>query len=138
MSTRCQVKIVDAYNELWFYRHSDGYPDGALPTLRKFMQWVADGQIRDNVEQAAGWLVIIGNDEYSEVGSGYPEPQPDGYSGWKVGAYEPSVPRFHGDIQYFYILDLEAKTITVQATNGFNDNQSFTTKNVYKFKSRVA
>jgi hypothetical protein len=31
---------------------------------------------------------------------------------WKVGAYEPSVPIEHGDIEYLYTLDLKSKTIT--------------------------
>jgi len=32
--------------------------------------------------------------------------------GWKVGAFEPSVPYEHGDIEYLYTLDLDKKQIT--------------------------
>lgn len=31
MSTRCQIKVEG--EEVLFYKHSDGYPDGVLPTL---------------------------------------------------------------------------------------------------------
>ena len=41
MSTRANIKVKDSYDTLWFYRHSDGYPEGAIPTIDKFMQLVA-------------------------------------------------------------------------------------------------
>lgn len=118
MSTRCNVIIKDGRDELIFYRHSDGYQEGALPTLKKFMEWVKQGKIRDNVEQASGWLIMIGAKEYE----GYDNKditQPTGdeesgwISGWKVGAYEPST-CIHGDIEYLYTLNLVDKTITVK------------------------
>jgi poly-D-alanine transfer protein DltD len=31
MSTRCQIKVEG--EKVLFYKHSDGYPDGVLPTL---------------------------------------------------------------------------------------------------------
>ena len=66
MSTRANIIIKDSWgNELFFYRHSDGYPDGTLPTLEKFVKWVKEGRIRDHAGQAAGWLIIIGADEYN-------------------------------------------------------------------------
>ena len=105
MSIRAQVIIKDRYSELWFYRHSDGYPEGTMPTLEKFLSWVREGKIRDNVEQASGWIILIGAHEYNAKGF---EPNND----WKVGAYEPSVPKEHGDIEYLYTVDLEKKTIT--------------------------
>ena len=108
MSTRCQIIVKDGYDEIWFYRHSDGYPDGVKETLNQFLSWVKEGKIRNNAEQAAGWLIILGNQEY-KVGT---EPKAkDGY-GWKVGAYEPSAPKKHGDIEYLYTVDLEKKQIS--------------------------
>jgi hypothetical protein len=114
MSTRCNIKVADGYDTLWFYRHSDGYPEGALPTLKKFMGWVKDGLIRENVGQASGWLIVIGHKEYSEYeGNGYTDlPSKESGSGWKVGAYEPTTGE-HGDIEYLYELDLRKKKITV-------------------------
>lgn len=121
MSTRCNIIIQDEYDKLWFYRHSDGYPTVTVPSLRKFMKWVKEGRIRNNVGQAAGWLVILGNEEYRGKSAlehytpedmklyGYtPRDEPgeaSTLSGWKVGAYEPTTEQ-HGDIRYLYTLDL--------------------------------
>ena len=106
MSTRANVVVKNSWGDLWFYRHSDGYPEGAMPTLQKFINWIRTGRIRDNAGQAGGWLIIIGAEEY-----GYkPEPTESGFSGWKVGAYEPTS-SVHGDIEYLYIIDLDTKTI---------------------------
>jgi hypothetical protein len=104
MSTRAQIKVTDGRDSLLFYRHSDGYPEGALPTLQAFMERVKNGTIRDNVGQASGWLIMLGSQE-----DGYS--QPLGYN-WKVGAIEPAT-CVHGDIEYFYICDLKACTIKV-------------------------
>ena len=129
MSTRANIIIKDEHSQLIFYRHSDGYPEGALPTLNKFMDWVKAGKIRDNVDQASGWLILIGAQEYDTVyvGSGerrkkttLTEPSVGGITGWQVGAYEPTT-SIHGDIEYLYTLDLTTKTILVQEVIG--DNQ---------------
>lgn len=129
MSTRCQVIIKDEYDdEVWFYRHSDGYPNVVMPTLEKFLDWVKSGKIRDNAEQASGWLVILGHLEYRGPGKvltkAYgvserlcePSGKPDQTGmGWKVGAYEPCPPVRHDDIDYLYTVDLEKKTISHKA-----------------------
>ena len=128
MSTRANIIIKERFgHELWFYRHSDGYPEGTLPTLKKFLRWVKEGRIRDNAEQAAGWLIIIGAEEYKDrhLNQNYPygdnyidyqgfipsEPGPKEMFTWKVGAYEPAVGE-HGDIEYLYTVDLDTKQIT--------------------------
>ena len=126
MSTRAQVKIIDSYKqELWFYRHSDGYPEGTMPSLEKFLGWVKAGQIRDNVGQAAGWLVLIGAEEYGTVYDyaaketrakktlTAPTDNEVGM-GWKCGAYEPCVCELRGYVEYFYTVDLAKKTIEVK------------------------
>src|SRR5512136_2844499 len=66
MSTRCNIIMKDEDHTLWFYRHSDGYPTSVIPDLRKFMGWVKDGKIRDNVQQAAGWLIVMGHFDMAE------------------------------------------------------------------------
>ena len=74
MSTRAGIIIKDGHSEQHFYRHSDGYPEGTKPTLEKFLQYVKDGKIRDNTSQAAGWLIIIGAEEYNgNYGMGCPK-----------------------------------------------------------------
>ena len=115
MSTRANIIIKDQYTKLWFYRHSDGYPEGTMPTLEKFLDWVKSGKIRNNAGQAAGWLIAIGIDEYKtnykgETKENPLEPGDDGLSGWKIGAYEPTGDQ-HGDIEYLYTIDLDALTI---------------------------
>jgi hypothetical protein len=115
MSTRAQIKVVDSNgNSLLFYRHSDGYPSGALPTLKRFMAMVASGQLQNNVEQSAGWLVMLGSQE-----EGYTAPD-NKYTPWKVGAIEPAC-GMHGDIEYFYTLDLAKLTIKVQSVSSVSD-----------------
>lgn len=130
MSTRAQIIVKDRNGgELWFYRHSDGYPEGTLPTLQRFMEWVAGGKIRQNVEQAAGWLILIGADEYGQIHTYRPEysvrdktreelvtpGDDDGSCSWKCGAYEPCAHRYlHGDIEYLYTLNLGKLIIEVQ------------------------
>lgn len=117
MSTRCNVIIKDAYStEIMFYRHSDGYPSGVAPTLGEFLRLVKTNRLRDNAEQSAGWLILLGYEEYSEGAYGNDLAKMRGntegtnMSGWKVGAYEPSA-GIHGDIEYLYEIDLGAKTL---------------------------
>ena len=119
MSTRANVLIKDNHDQLWFYRHSDGYPEGTMPTLSAFMKRVAAGEIRNNASQAAGWLIVIGHEEYSEAREKYPS-----IGGWKVGAYEPTTEQ-HGDINYLYTLDLVQKTIEIDNLNGTTEVVEF-------------
>jgi len=111
MSTRANIIIKDEYSKLYFYRHSDGYPKGAMPTLSKFLDLVKTGKIRDNVGQASGWLIILGHEEYLD-GNKPLEPKIGGGIRWKVGAIEPTG-NIHGDIEFLYIIDLVKKEIQV-------------------------
>jgi hypothetical protein len=119
MSTRANIVVKDADDELWFYRHSDGYPSGIAETLGKFCQWVKVGRIRDNANQASGWLIAIGMEEYKGTfnRSNVFEPGAKDGMGWKVGAYEPTTGQ-HGDIEYLYVVDLTKKTITCKRPDG--------------------
>lgn len=131
MSTRANIILKDKYDTLWFYRHSDGYPDGAMPTLNKFLSLVKDGKIRNNVSQSAGWLIMLGAIEYQTVaksafpikGSKYDAKNREKIDAtineamknfipkdWKVGAIEPTTGQ-HGHIAYLYTIDLEKQTI---------------------------
>ena len=127
MSTIANIIIKDKYDKLYFYRHSDGYPEGTMPTLNKFMDLVKSGKIRDNVGQSAGWLIIIGAIEYQSLNPHiFPEWDKRSYDqncakidvaindflplDWKVGAYEPTT-GIHEDIEYLYVIDLDTKKI---------------------------
>ena len=113
MSTRANIIIKDQYDTLIFYRHSDGYPEGAMPLLEKFMQWIKQDTIRNNVSQSAGWLTLLGSMEYLKENGDPFEPGKQSeysHSGWKAGSIEPTT-EIHGDIEYLYVLDLEKKKI---------------------------
>jgi hypothetical protein len=112
LSTRANVIITDGWDELIYYRHSDGYPAGTLPSLNRFLNLVKQGKIRDNTDQAAGWLILIGADEYGvTLHDGHIAPNNLGAGlQWKIGAFEPTTD-LHGDIEHLYVVDLEAKLI---------------------------
>lgn len=147
MSTRANIIIRDGGDKLFFYRHSDGYPDGTLPTLKQFTGLIASGKIRNNLQQSAGWLVLIGAIEYKTLS---PEPwkskvekeQPydsdyevnlgDEPKDWKVGAYEPTT-SLHGDIEFMYEIDLVGREITVKKVGYDHGEQQFTAIDVIKF-----
>ena len=105
MSTRCNVVVRDGGDELWFYRHSDGYPESVLPSLEPLMEKLRDGALRDNVNQFSGWLIVLGNEGYGRRSPGYDD--------WKVGHYEPTT-GLHGDVNYVYEIDLRSKELTAR------------------------
>lgn len=138
MSTRANIVIKDSYGTLWFYRHSDGYPKGAMPTLQKFIEWIRRGIIRDTADQAAGWLILLGAKEYNQgdytqdykelpAEKAFEPKSSNSGMGWKCGAYEPTS-GVHGDIEYLYVIDCEAATITCYDSwddNGKGENVLF-------------
>jgi len=129
MSTRANIIIKDNHEKLYFYRHSDGYEDGVMPSLNIFLNWVKEGKIRDNVSQAAGWLILLGAIEYGTIPKFETEKSQFDWqkdygdldtiippNNWKVGAYEPTT-GIHGDIEYLYVIDLVSKKIEVITDN---------------------
>lgn len=71
MSTRCKIIISNGDDELWFYRHGDGYPDDIIPDLKKFMSWVkkiAKDLSLSDLDYLSGWLVIWGNKAWIDRG----------------------------------------------------------------------
>lgn len=81
-----------------------------MPTLNKFLDLVKSGKIRNNLSQSAGWLILIGAEEY---GTDINNLDKKGLA-WKVGAYEPTTAQ-HGDIDYLYTIDLQEKTIKTES-----------------------
>lgn len=123
MSTRAGIIITDGNSEAHFYKHSDGYPDGTMPMLERFINLVKTKKIRDNTGQAAGWLTIIGHEEYLSDNIGtttllsleHNDVPKNSYNLWKVGAFEfTSDVKNHGDLEYIYIVNLESLTIEVE------------------------
>lgn len=127
MSTRANIIIEEDNEKLYFYRHSDGYPEGAMPLIVKFLEGMRSGKIRDNIGQAAGWLILLGAIEYNQMPEFELEEHEnlinhrygdvasvkfseDNFSGWKVGAIEPTT-GLHGDIEYKYVIDVKTKNV---------------------------
>ena len=124
MSTRANVlmKSSEWHEEIWFYRHCDGYPDGALPTLCTFLKWLREDKIRDNAGQSSGWLILIGAKECNVYRDDNFKKQPkktltEPIYDWKCGSYEPTTGR-HGDIEFLYTIDLDSKQILVEEIYG--------------------
>ncbi len=128
MSTRANIILKDGDEQLFFYRHSDGYPEGALPLLEKFLEMVKNRNLRDNLSQSAGWLIMLGAIEYNSIlpyklqPENYPgqkrysdlstvRPPANNGSDWKVGSIEPTT-GIHGDIEWLYTIDLVKKEIS--------------------------
>ncbi len=127
MSTRAQIIIQDERDLLWFYRHSDGYPEVCGESLKIFLRWLLDGKIRNNVEQSAGWLIVMGAAKYAHhvkvelVDDALTIEPLATVMGWKCGAYEPSSPPCHGDVEYVYVIDLIAKEIRCYEPEGVSE-----------------
>lgn len=112
MSTRANIILIDGRDELIFYRHSDGYPSATLPTLNKFLDLIRAGAIRDELSQAAGWLVLIGADEYrvSYIDDVIRHEKHGSSMTWKCGSYEPTT-EIHADVEYVYLVDLKLRDV---------------------------
>lgn len=126
MSTRCNIVVKDSKGfreHLIFYRHCDGYPEGVLPLLTKFMTWVKEGKLRNNPEQSAGWLIVLGHQEYEIL----PEPSKD----WQVGSIEPAT-QIHSDIEYLYVCDLSLLTIDICTPKFSSKDYSFIGQTIQK------
>lgn len=113
MSTRASIIIKDDATTLYLYRHSDGYPNGCGVDLKEFVEGYANGSMRNNAPQSAGWLILRGHWEYRDykAPTQYTPDTSDRFSGWKVGAYEPT-DGLAGDAEYIYIIDLEKMTLS--------------------------
>lgn len=87
MSTRCEILIKQEYKDgekeqVKLYHHHDGYPEGVGYDLtNRAQKWFWD------VEHISNSLVKDSTEEY-EIATGY-----------------------HTDIEYFYIIDVNLKTI---------------------------
>ena len=102
-----------------------------MPTLEKFTALIEKGKIRNNLSQAAGWLIILGAEEYKKwqiPGYNYLDTTDDEKEkvfeewankiaaeprDWKVGSIEPTT-EIHGDIEYLYTVDVRDGEITIE------------------------
>ena len=123
MSTRCQIEFTSIWeNEkkekktesILVYRHSDGYPEGVIPDLKKFLKWLG-GRIEDleytvadfiywskrNFEERYYYKEWGGEKHKNGKTKKWSAPQ-DFNSILLIGFGICEKDDFHGDIKYFY------------------------------------
>ena len=127
MSTRCNIILKEGNEKIIFYKHSDGYPEGTMPLLTRFIELMRSNLIRDNIMQSSGWLVILGAIHYQTIsGKLFPDYDKESYDvdhnkidglmnefkpkDWLCGAIEITTD-IHGDIDFLYEIDLDAKEV---------------------------
>ena len=117
--------------QLFFYRQSDGNPEGILPVLQVFMKWIREGKLRNNIGQCAGWLTILGAIEYNNIPKYLYFKDRLGSVElntilmpkiWKCGGFEPTT-GLHGDIEYLYEIDINNLELTVKKVSYTSDGQ---------------
>lgn len=108
MSTRCQIHVEGT--GLWIYKHSDGYPEGVLPTLLPFLSFFAKERGMKDTEYLTAQIVReFATAEFWQV------VDPEGYYsksnrkdaghlwrrtlGWGIGTEGP-----HGDEEFVYFV----------------------------------
>ena len=98
MSTRASVQIIDGDNVLYFYQHSDGYPEGLGKTLQQVLAKKNVSGCLDDAEYLAGFLLMEVNRDFIERNLSLPD----------------LVPAFgvHGDEAYTYRIDSHTLQIT--------------------------
>lgn len=132
MSTRCQIRFVDKFNDIsQIYQHSDGYPDsknGVIQNLKDFFDWYYNepmGKSGDSSYAAADYIYFMKKKFY-----GSKEMSDNGYD--KLGFGVENVGKIHGDEEYLYIVDMsDAKTpneIKIYISSDFNEKSGFNTK----------
>jgi len=121
MSTRCQIEFVSGdgkEDRNLTYRHSDGYPDGVIPDLKKFKKWLHSKPLSridsDKEYIAANWIYWCKmkiKEDFEQMNKKLGTGKKDG-EGWeKLGYGICPLECFHGDIEYFYTIDVrKAKT----------------------------
>ena len=133
MSTRATIIIKDSSETLYFYRHSDGYPETTGNDLKEFCKEYDfdSGRFRNNPAQSAGWLIVHGYykmredlerlaTEWAPLHLG----RDSGYD-WKVGYYEPT-DCIHSDVEFIYVIDLDEMTLETRepSCNSFFEKPS--------------
>ena len=107
MSTSANILITGNGPDMWMYRHSDGYPEVTLESLIRFASGVDPSE---STKEVAGDLVAWGEEEYAEYLKG---PYSPGHGAYE---YTDSTDSMHGDIEFYYEVDLDKREIRVYNT----------------------
>ena len=109
MSTRCQIGFYESKDqknsefEALIYKHSDGYPDGVLPTLVPMCQVFEERRGMTDTEYLAAWVLASFISFHIKQGRKLSKElrfikNRDGIDCLGFGICK----GFHGDIEYFY------------------------------------
>lgn len=102
MSTRANIIIRDECKQIQIYKHSDGYPSGAIPAIQKALA-LAWPLPRWEADDFAAAFVAANKDRGGQI-------YIDGT--WIEGKTE------HGDIEYLYFVEFDADQKMVKITWG--------------------
>lgn len=105
MSTRCQIGFYENEDielnnpDVLVYKHSDGYPEGIMPMLVKFLR--KNGAIgrRTDTEYLSAWFLYFLIKEHVKEMTPFAKKynkDPEDFLGHGISD------GFHGDIEYFY------------------------------------
>jgi len=137
MSTRAQIKIKG--NPIHIYKHSDGYPEGVMPTLEPIVERFAQERgLEDHEYLLANIMRAFARKEERRRKANIEDYKKPANAGSKpaqnmIDIYsKPSLTGFgigldrHGDIEFLYEIDTENKQIIVndirQTTNSYMVN----------------
>lgn len=111
MSTNANIILTDGTDELWFYRHHDGYPSMTGEHLKTFLDWIIEKRISPNAPCAAGWLIILGRQNKLKDKQWLKPLEPaNSFEPEEVGAYE-CTKIWDICIRFFYVIDMHRKEI---------------------------
>ena len=113
MSTSAQIRVKGS--DVLIYKHYDGYPSDVLPVLKDILsRYIKERGPRD-YEYATAQIMrkFAREDEerrkqFEDNDFGADKPR---LTGWGLGT------RLHGDIRYFYEIDLKERKIIVKEPN---------------------
>lgn len=133
MSTRSQIVVKGS--DVKIYKHSDGYPEGVLPALVPFAHHFLTARGNDEEYMVARCLMWFGveedknriewQQEYAAKKDSFSQSMAKRYSkpdvvGYGCGTF------WHGDIEWLYVIDGEAKTVEVwRPRSAWWDNPGF-------------
>lgn len=100
MSTRANIVVRDGMNDIQLYKHSDGYPSGAVPAIQKALQF--------------SWK--LPRFEATDFAAAFVRANKDGGGQIYIdGTYEEGVTE-HGDIEYLYFVELDNESGTIKVS----------------------
>ena len=141
MSTRCQLAIYPDEKskiesaEVFIYKHSDGYPEGVIPTIMPFLNWFEQNRgISDEsycTARLVAHLVLCNDNTVRKFKSKETSPVTDFVDCLGFGVDT----TLHGDIEFFY--HISPKMVQVFKTDS-DDADSWEIVGIYKIFEVVA